>query len=72
MNRRSPIDSVVATTRGDDGTTGLLYGGERIQKDDPIRNQEPEATATPKDPQQQQHGPKEPLNWEAATRKEQE
>jgi cob(I)alamin adenosyltransferase len=24
----------VATTRGDDGTTGLLYGGERIAKDD--------------------------------------
>lgn len=35
MNRRSPIDSVVATTRGDDGTTGLLYGGDRIAKDDP-------------------------------------
>jgi cob(I)alamin adenosyltransferase len=34
-NRRSPIDSVVSTTRGDDGTTGLLYGGERIAKDDP-------------------------------------
>ena len=34
MNRRSPIDSVVATTRGDDGTTGLLYGGARIGKDD--------------------------------------
>ena len=34
-NRRSPIDSAVATTRGDDGTTGLLYGGERIGKDDP-------------------------------------
>jgi cob(I)alamin adenosyltransferase len=34
MNRRSPIDSAVATTRGDDGTTGLLYGGERIDKDD--------------------------------------
>ena len=28
------IDSVVATGRGDDGTTGLLYGGERIRKDD--------------------------------------
>lgn len=28
------IDSVVATGRGDDGTTGLLYGGERIAKDD--------------------------------------
>jgi cob(I)alamin adenosyltransferase len=35
MNRRSPIDSAVATTRGDDGTTGLLYGGDRIPKDDP-------------------------------------
>ena len=35
MSRRSPIDSLVATTRGDDGTTGLLFGGERIQKDDP-------------------------------------
>ncbi len=35
MNRRSPIDSAVATTRGDDGTTGLLYGGPRIGKDDP-------------------------------------
>jgi cob(I)alamin adenosyltransferase len=34
MNRRSPIDSAVATTRGDDGTTGLLYGGDRITKDD--------------------------------------
>jgi cob(I)alamin adenosyltransferase len=35
VNRRSPLDSAVATTRGDDGTTGLLYGGERIEKDDP-------------------------------------
>lgn len=35
MNRRSPLDSVVATTRGDDGTTGLLFGGDRISKDDP-------------------------------------
>ena len=35
MSRHSPIDSVVATTRGDDGTTGLLFGGERIGKDDP-------------------------------------
>jgi cob(I)alamin adenosyltransferase len=26
--------SAVATRRGDDGTTGLLYGGERIAKDD--------------------------------------
>jgi len=35
MTSRSPIDSAVATTRGDDGTTGLLYGGARISKDDP-------------------------------------
>jgi cob(I)alamin adenosyltransferase len=35
MSPRSPINSVVATTRGDDGTTGLLYGGARISKDDP-------------------------------------
>jgi cob(I)alamin adenosyltransferase len=35
MSSRSPIDSVVATTKGDDGTTGLLYGGARIGKDDP-------------------------------------
>ena len=34
VSRRSPIDSAVATTRGDDGTTGLLFGGERIDKDD--------------------------------------
>jgi cob(I)alamin adenosyltransferase len=34
-NHRSPIDSAVATTRGDDGTTGLLFGGARIGKDDP-------------------------------------
>ena len=27
-------ESSVATGRGDDGSTGLLYGGERIQKDD--------------------------------------
>jgi cob(I)alamin adenosyltransferase len=27
--------SAVATGRGDDGTTGLLYGGDRIAKDDP-------------------------------------
>jgi len=27
--------SAVATRRGDDGTTGLLFGGERVQKDDP-------------------------------------
>ncbi len=30
-----PFESVVATGRGDDGTTGLLYGGERVAKDDP-------------------------------------
>ncbi|HEX5591676.1 MAG TPA: cob(I)yrinic acid a,c-diamide adenosyltransferase [Candidatus Limnocylindrales bacterium] len=35
MSRRSPIASAVATTKGDDGTTGLLFGGDRIQKDDP-------------------------------------
>ena len=35
MTVRSPISSAVATTKGDDGTTGLLYGGERIAKDDP-------------------------------------
>jgi cob(I)alamin adenosyltransferase len=33
--RRLPFDSVVSTGRGDDGTTGLLFGGERIAKDDP-------------------------------------
>lgn len=33
--RRLPFDSVVATGRGDDGTTGLLYGGPRVAKDDP-------------------------------------
>jgi len=27
-------DSAVATGRGDDGTTGLLFGGDRIPKDD--------------------------------------
>ncbi len=35
MSGRSRIDSVVATGRGDDGTTGLLFGGPRIDKDDP-------------------------------------
>jgi len=35
LSARSPIDSVVATTKGDDGTTGLLYVGARIGKDDP-------------------------------------
>ena len=34
--RSSPgFDSAVATGKGDDGTTGLLYGGDRIAKDDP-------------------------------------
>ena len=28
-------DSQVATGKGDDGSTGLLFGGDRIQKDDP-------------------------------------
>jgi cob(I)alamin adenosyltransferase len=35
VSRRSPLGSAVATTRGDDGTTGLLFGGGRIAKDDP-------------------------------------
>ncbi|OGN81037.1 MAG: ATP:cob(I)alamin adenosyltransferase [Chloroflexi bacterium GWC2_73_18] len=36
MNRRPAIrDSAVATGRGDDGTTGLLYGAARVGKDDP-------------------------------------
>jgi cob(I)alamin adenosyltransferase len=29
------IDSLVATGKGDDGTTGLLFGGPRVAKDDP-------------------------------------
>jgi len=33
--RTESFDSAVATRRGDDGTTGLLYGGPRIAKDDP-------------------------------------
>lgn len=33
--RRRIIDSSVATGRGDDGTTGLLFGGPRVDKDDP-------------------------------------
>jgi len=28
------FDSAVATGRGDDGTTGLLFGGDRVRKDD--------------------------------------
>ena len=35
MAARLPFDSAVATGRGDDGTTGLLFGGERAPKDDP-------------------------------------
>ena len=35
MSDPLPYDSAVATGRGDDGTTGLLFGGERIAKDDP-------------------------------------
>jgi cob(I)alamin adenosyltransferase len=35
MSSRLPFESAVATGRGDDGTTGLLYGGDRISKDDP-------------------------------------
>ena len=31
---RIPRASTVATGRGDDGTTGLLFGGDRIPKDD--------------------------------------
>lgn len=31
---RIDYDSAVATGRGDDGTTGLLYGGDRVRKDD--------------------------------------
>jgi len=31
---RLSFDSAVATGAGDDGSTGLLYGGERIAKDD--------------------------------------
>ena len=30
----APTASAVATRRGDDGTTGLLFGGDRIAKDD--------------------------------------
>src|SRR3954453_12343463 len=33
-NSMHSIDSIVATGKGDDGSTGLLYGGDRIQKDD--------------------------------------
>jgi len=32
-DHRIPYTSAVATGRGDDGTTGLLYGGARVSKD---------------------------------------
>ncbi|MDA8237866.1 MAG: cob(I)yrinic acid a,c-diamide adenosyltransferase [Chloroflexi bacterium] len=32
---RTARPSAVATRRGDDGTTGLLFGGDRVSKDDP-------------------------------------
>jgi cob(I)alamin adenosyltransferase len=35
MDEKRKRKSAVATKRGDDGTTGLLFGGERVFKDDP-------------------------------------
>ena len=35
MTEKRDRPSSVATGRGDDGTTGLLFGGDRIYKDDP-------------------------------------
>lgn len=35
MDQEPERKSVVAAKRGDDGTTGLLFGGERVFKDDP-------------------------------------
>ncbi|HEY7524160.1 MAG TPA: cob(I)yrinic acid a,c-diamide adenosyltransferase [Candidatus Limnocylindrales bacterium] len=35
LRRPAIADSAVATGRGDDGTTALLFGGDRIAKDDP-------------------------------------
>jgi cob(I)alamin adenosyltransferase len=32
--RRLPFESAIATGRGDDGTTGLLFGSDRVRKDD--------------------------------------
>jgi cob(I)alamin adenosyltransferase len=34
MSHRLDYRSAVATGRGDDGTTGLLFGGDRVAKDD--------------------------------------
>jgi cob(I)alamin adenosyltransferase len=34
MDEKPEKKSAVATRRGDDGTTGLLFGGERVWKDD--------------------------------------
>ena len=34
MSKEGGRKSAVATRRGDDGTTGLLYGGDRVPKDD--------------------------------------
>jgi cob(I)alamin adenosyltransferase len=34
-DNRVDYESAVATGRGDDGTTSLLYGGHRVRKDDP-------------------------------------
>jgi cob(I)alamin adenosyltransferase len=42
MGERRDRKSEVTTGRGDDGTTGLLFGGDRIYKDDP----RPEACGT--------------------------
>ncbi len=35
MTQRPDLRSAVATGRGDDGTTGLLFAGTRVAKDDP-------------------------------------
>ena len=35
QGRGAAPESAVATRRGDDGTTGLLFGGARVPKDDP-------------------------------------
>lgn len=35
MTEKRESRSAVATRRGDDGTTGLLFGDERVSKDDP-------------------------------------